>query len=188
MDNGVDNSVDNDEKMSTQSIENKSIENKSIEYRVLRERDRGRAREGEREKRTNKFVLCEADASRIMHSWNALGVSSVKSISNNRLTLVKARIAEHGLDVFLEAIKNINESPFLLGQNERGWVITFDWLIKPSNFAKVLEGNYKPRVTQSVMQQTKKTASSNFTERKNDIDAEALQKVARKFGVSKDGE
>ena len=188
VDNGVDNSVDNDEKMSTQSIENKSIENKSIEYRVLRERDRGRAREGEREKRTNKFVLCEADASRIMHSWNALGVSSVKSISNNRLTLVKARIAEHGLDVFLEAIKNINESPFLLGQNERGWVITFDWLIKPSNFAKVLEGNYKPRVTQSVMQQTKKTASSNFTERKNDIDAEALQKVARKFGVSKDDE
>ena len=188
VDNGVDNGVDNDEKMSTQSIENKSIENKSIEYRVLRERDRGRAREGEREKRTNKFVLCEADASRIMHSWNALGVSSVKSISNNRLTLVKARIAEHGLDAFLETIKNINECPFLLGQNERGWVITFDWLIKPSNFAKVLEGNYKPRMTQSVIQQTKKTASSNFTERKNDIDAEALQKVAKQFGVSKDDE
>ena len=136
--------------------------------------------------RTNKFVLCEADASRIIHSWNNLGISSVKSISNNRLTLVKARIAEHGLDVFLEAIKSINESPFLLGQNEKGWVITFDWFIKPSNFAKVLEGNYKPRVTQS--QQTKKTASSNFTERKNDIDAETLQKVAKQFGVSKDDE
>ena len=136
--------------------------------------------------RTNKFVLCEADASRIIHSWNDLGISSVKSISNNRLTLVKARIAEHGLDAFLETIKNINECPFLLGQNERGWVITFDWLIKPSNFAKVLEGNYKPRMTQS--QQTKKTASSNFTERKNDIDAEALQKVAKQFGVNKDDE
>ena len=136
--------------------------------------------------RTNKFVLCEADASRIIHSWNALGVSSVKSISNNRLALVKARIAEHGLDVFLEAIKSINESPFLLGRNEKGWVITFDWFIKPSNFTKMLEGNYKPRLTQS--QQTKKTASSNFTERKNDIDAEALQKVAKQFGVSKDDE
>ena len=135
--------------------------------------------------RTNKFVLCEADASRIIHSWNNLGISSVKSISNNRLTLVKARIAEHGLDAFLEAIKNINECPFLLGRNEKGWVITFDWFIKPSNFAKVLEGNYRPRVTQSVIQQT---ASSNFIERKNDIDAETLQKVAKKFGVSKDDE
>lgn len=138
--------------------------------------------------RTNKFVLCEADASRIIHSWNALGVSSVKSISNNRLTLVKARITDYGLDAFLETIESIKECPFLLGQNERGWVITFDWLIKPSNFAKVLEGNYKPMVTQSAIQQTKKTASSNFTERKNDIDAETLQKVAKQFGVSKDGE
>ena len=138
--------------------------------------------------RTNKFVLCEADASRIMHSWNALGVSSVKSISNSRLTLVKARIENYGLDAFIETVKSIKQCPFLLGQNERGWVITFDWLIKPSNFAKVLEGNYKSRGTQSVIQQAKKTASSNFIERKNDIDAETLQKVAKKFGVSKDDE
>ena len=138
--------------------------------------------------RTNKFVLCEADASRIIHSWNDLGISSVKSISNSRLTLVKARIENYGLDAFIETVKSIKQCPFLLGQNERGWVITFDWLIKPSNFAKVLEGNYKPRGTQSVIQQAKKTASSNFTERKNDIDAETLQKVAKQFGVSKDDE
>ena len=138
--------------------------------------------------RTNKFVLCEADASRIIHSWNDLGISSVKSITNSRLTLVKARIENYGLDAFIETVKSIKQCPFLLGQNERGWVITFDWFIKPSNFAKVSEGNYKPRVTQSVIQRTKKTASSNFTERKNDIDAEALQKVAKQFGVSKDEE
>ena len=97
---------------------------------------------------------------------------------------MKARIAEHGLDAFLEAIKSINECPFLIGQNERGWVITFDWFIKPSNFAKVLEGNYKPRGTQSVIQQAKKS----FVERKNDIDAEILQKVVKRFGASKDDE
>ena len=28
------------------------------------------------------------------------------------------------------------------GQNNRNWTITFDWLIKPNNFIKVLEGNY----------------------------------------------
>ena len=137
--------------------------------------------------RTNKFVLCEADASRIIHSWNDLGISSVKSISNSRLTLVKARIENYGLDAFIETVKSIKQCPFLLGQNERGWVITFDWLIKPSNFAKVLEGNYKPRGTQSVIQQAKKS----FVERKNDIDAETLQKVAKRFGAfgaSKDDE
>ena len=134
--------------------------------------------------RTNKFVLCEADASRIIHSWNDLGISSVKSISNSRLTLVKARIENYGLDAFIETVKSIKQCPFLLGQNERGWVITFDWFIKPSNFAKVLEGNYKPRGTQSVIQQAKKS----FVERKNDIDAEILQKVVKRFGASKDDE
>lgn len=136
----------------------KSIENrdKSIE---IENRDRGESR-GERA--TKSVALCEADASRIIHSWNALGVSSVKSISNNRLTLVKARIAEHGLDTFIDTITSIKESPFLLGQNKRGWVITFDWLIKPNNFVKVLEGNYKPRAAEQP--QEKKYTWANFDE------------------------
>ena len=41
-----------------------------------------------------------------------------------------------------QAIESIKESPFLQGQNKRGWIITFDWFIKPNNFIKVLEGNY----------------------------------------------
>ena len=43
---------------------------------------------------------------------------------------------------FLQAINNIRNSSFLKGQNNRNWTITFDWLIKPNNFIKVLEGNY----------------------------------------------
>jgi hypothetical protein len=33
-------------------------------------------------------------------------------------------------------------SPFMGGQNKRGWTANFDWVIKPNNFLKVLEGNY----------------------------------------------
>jgi len=33
----------------------------------------------------------------------------------------------------------------LKGQNNKGWTITFDWFIKPNNFIKVLEGNYKDK-------------------------------------------
>lgn len=28
------------------------------------------------------------------------------------------------------------------GQNKKGWMATFDWLILPNNYVKVLEGNY----------------------------------------------
>jgi hypothetical protein len=44
------------------------------------------------------------------------------------------------------ALERVRESPFLLGQSERDWVVSFDWLIKPSNFVKVIEGVYR-RVT-----------------------------------------
>ena len=35
-----------------------------------------------------------------------------------------------------------SESDFLSGENDRGWKATFDWLIRPKNFIKVVEGNY----------------------------------------------
>ena len=44
-----------------------------------------------------------------------------------------------------EDIENIRYSSFLKGQNNKNWTITFDWLIKPNNFTKVLEGNYRDK-------------------------------------------
>lgn len=62
--------------------------------------------------------------------------------NTNRFKSLNARINEYGLDLVLEAVRNVGKSKFLKGQNNRSWTITFDWLIKPNNFAKVLEGNY----------------------------------------------
>ena len=154
VDSGVDSGVDN------VHIENrdKSIENrdKSIE---LENRDRGESR-GERA--TKSVALCEANASLIIEAWNHLGLTALKSITNTRLKLTKARIADYGLDTFIDTITSIKESPFLLGQNAKGWMITYDWLIKPNNFVKVLEGNYKPRAAEQP--QEKKYTWANFDE------------------------
>ena len=61
---------------------------------------------------------------------------------SKRGVMLKARIREYGVESVLDAIGKVKDSPFLKGQNARSWVITFDWLIKPNNFIKVLEGNY----------------------------------------------
>ncbi len=81
----------------------------------------------------------------IMDAWNALGLQTIQRISPNstRRKMLRARIREYGVDKVLEAIERIRESTFLRG--EKGWVISFDWLIKPNNFPKVLEGNYDNR-------------------------------------------
>ncbi|MCL1942002.1 MAG: DUF4373 domain-containing protein [Candidatus Azobacteroides sp.] len=64
-------------------------------------------------------------------------------LGKKRRASVRARISEHGKESFVEVVKNAMESGFLRGQNARGWTATFDWLIKPSNYEKVLSGNYK---------------------------------------------
>lgn len=42
-----------------------------------------------------------------------------------------------------EVIATLNRTPFLLGQNDRGWKASLDWLLKPGIAAKVLEGVYE---------------------------------------------
>ena len=80
-----------------------------------------------------------------MDAWNSLGLQTIQRITPNstRLKLLRARIREYGIEKVLEAIGRIRGSTFL--QGEKGWVITFDWFIKPNNFPKVLEGNYDER-------------------------------------------
>lgn len=90
----------------------------------------------------SKDILVSKNLIPIVEEWNNLNLSKVKSIKGNRLKLLNARIKEYGIDTILEAIRKVNSSNFLKGQNPKGWTITFDWLIKPNNFIKVLEGNY----------------------------------------------
>lgn len=69
-----------------------------------------------------------------------------------------ARIKEYGVDDILIAIDKIRHSKFLQGRSgsKRAWVITFDWFVLPSNFPKVLEGNYddESQSQQAIPQQT----------------------------------
>lgn len=95
--------------------------------------------------------ICSTNVQLIIDEWNSLGLNKVISINKgtNRSKLLNARIKEYGEEEIINAIKSINNSSFLKGQNKNNWVITFDWLIKPNNFIKVLEGNYddiKPNV------------------------------------------
>lgn len=63
-------------------------------------------------------------------------------LSDKRKGMINARIKEHGKKAFVEMIRKAYESNFLKGQNSRNFTATFDWLIKPTNFEKVISGNY----------------------------------------------
>lgn len=85
-----------------------------------------------------------ADIQSVMDAWNSIGLTTIREIKpdSTRGKMTKARLKEYGLDEVLRAIELVRNSSFLMGNGNRGWQATFDWLIAPSNFQKVIEGTY----------------------------------------------
>ena len=70
-------------------------------------------------------------------------------MSDARKKAIKARFAGgYTIEHFQTLFEKAQASSFLRGANDRNWMATFDWLIKDSNMAKVLGGNYDDRTPQ----------------------------------------
>ncbi len=80
--------------------------------------------------------------------WNASTahpLMPVKSLTPNRRQHITARLKEHTADEWRAIFQRMATSPFCLGKGDRGWVASFDWIIRsPDNAVKVLEGHYDP--------------------------------------------
>lgn len=84
-----------------------------------------------------------------------------KSCDGKRREFVRARIREHGLDAVYEMITKASQSDFLNGKSRSGWIADFTWLFRPSNFQKVLEGNYDNRTNYNGQQNNQPSTGSN---------------------------
>lgn len=97
---------------------------------------------------------CDIDYDGIVTFFNAetRGVfGNIRApLSDKRKKMIRARIKEYGKKTFAQAIKMAYESDFLKGQNNRGFCATFDWIILPTNFEKIISGNYGINNTQRV--------------------------------------
>ncbi len=86
------------------------------------------------------------DFDKLVERFNAITRGKFGNIrtplSASRKRMVRARVAEYGKESFIIAIEKATQSAFLSGQNSKEFTATFDWIIKPSNFEKILSGNY----------------------------------------------
>lgn len=78
--------------------------------------------------------------------WNTLADKGFKPVrrmptdNSRRSQQLRARLAQYTMEEWKECISNIRNSD-LLQKNQDKW-FNFDWFISPSNFPKVLDGNY----------------------------------------------
>lgn len=77
--------------------------------------------------------------------WNesagAVGWRVVIKFHPTRQAALRARLRADGIDGWRDAIARARASPYLAAQPPPPW-FTFDFIVKPGNFAKLIEGNY----------------------------------------------
>lgn len=71
------------------------------------------------------------------------GMPVIRMMTVKRKATIDARVREYGLEKVKMMIDKAARSSFLNGSN--GWMANFDWIMRPNNFVKVLEGNYDDR-------------------------------------------
>lgn len=130
------------------NVSSAEVYNKELDKKELDNKEK--EIEEENDLIVSKDTIRQTDVQRIIDEWNTLeefGINPVKRMTPKREQAVKARIRQNHIDDILEAIENIRHSSFLQGQNKNGWMVTFDWFLKPGNFAKVFEGQYADKST-----------------------------------------
>lgn len=73
---------------------------------------------------------------------NGSQIPKIRTITEERKKFIRARVKEFGKNALATAVKKAAASDFLNGCGNKAFVASFDWIFRPTNFPKVLEGNY----------------------------------------------
>lgn len=92
---------------------------------------------------------------KIVKAWNSTaeqsGLPKIKKLTSSRSKHLAARLEElPTFSEWLDLFKKVSESYFCCGENDRGWQVDFDWLIKnDTNLIKIIEGKFKDKKKKS---------------------------------------
>lgn len=93
------------------------------------------------EKRREEYISCQL----VADSWNQIVTSlpKIAKITDIRKKAIRSRSDD--LTEFERVFRKVEASDFLSGRNGQWIGCGFDWVLKPSNWTKVIEGNYDNR-------------------------------------------
>lgn len=121
----------------------------------------------EKESVTQSATQMDCPYSQIKDLYHDICVSypKIRAIDGERKRAVAARWNScKSIDTFRELFTIAEGSAFMKGENDRNWRADFDWMMKPTNFSKVLEGKYNREQKQTSGTGSRKTISSFETD------------------------
>lgn len=98
--------------------------------------------EEEDRKGSSKKEKIEYEKIAELFNFKCYKLPKVQKVTDGRKRAIKARAEEYDLKMIGTVFTKVSESDFLNGENDKGWTADFDWIFKPSNFIKILEGKY----------------------------------------------
>lgn len=130
----------------------------------------GNGKEGNGKEKEEGLIAPVADATpqcpheEIVELYNTRcqALPRVRELTERRRKAIRTRWRENAtrqtVDWWAYFFDQVASSPFLCGSNDRNWSADFDWLLKPENFVKVIEGRYAV----TPVQRFSKTTQANI--------------------------
>lgn len=110
----------------------------------------------------------------VVSQFNSICISlnKVSGMTEPRRKAVQSALNAVGQEKLTELFRKAEASDFLTKRNSKGWKAGFDWLLKPENYTKVLEGNYDNRNSAQTVQTdyTNGGLHPNILEMSGDVD------------------
>lgn len=131
--------------------------------------------------RTREEEVANHDFDEIISFFNqqmkGKGIQPVAIITSERRQAFDRLVSQTGVnkDTLKQAIKNAAESDFLNGKGPKGWVASFDWMMIPQNFQKVLENNYRNK---PVIQQVQYGTTDGYQDPRRGVEASRTSSYA----------
>lgn len=131
--------------------------------------------------RTREEEVANHDFDEIISFFNeqmkGKGIQQVAIITSERRQAFERLMSQTGVnkDTLKQAIKNAAESDFLNGKGPKGWVASFDWMMMPQNFQKVLENNYRNK---PVIQQVQYGTTDGYQDPRRGVEASRTSSYA----------
>lgn len=141
--------------------EDRIVEDRIVEDRLVQYREEGGPSDDEplpppdngteSEKVKPKGTTLNATERAIVDAYteHCKKLPKIAKVTEARKKAIRAALRQYSLDELIKVFQTAGKSDFLTGKNDRGWRADFDWLMKPGNTVKVLEGTYDSHVGKS---------------------------------------
>lgn len=155
------------------------------EARCRKNRENAQKRWAKKGKTAKKEQRPTFNAEGLITYWNrriretGSRMPQIHRLNRTRIALIEARLLEYDGDTrkIRDAFEQAFASPYLNGAGKRHWVADFDWILRPENFSRVLDGSFKAYAA-AVQKEEPPAPAPELTDEQIQQQAEARKKQA----------